>query len=93
MSRLQRERHLKKLDELLSKADDEAFCQLVWAIDALQSDRVGEASPFIRFPGEAATMDIMSDRLIHKWELDVSLTAVRYCEKKTASGAERTSKL
>jgi hypothetical protein len=70
MSRTQRDRYRKKLGELLSHADDEEFCQLVWALDALQSDRVAAASPWIEFPSEAATTTIGSKLALHKWELE-----------------------
>ncbi|MBV9064944.1 MAG: hypothetical protein JO004_04150 [Methylobacteriaceae bacterium] len=82
MSRLQRERHRKKLHELLSKADDEGFCEMVWAIDALQSDRVEAAKPFIEFPPEAATSEIGSDSLIHKWELETLISQLLITPKK-----------
>ena len=70
MSLLNRNRYRKKLDSLLSRADDKAFLQMVWAIDALQSERVVAASRYIYFPSQAATSDISSDFSIRKWELE-----------------------
>lgn len=55
-------------------ADDEAFCQLVWAVDALQSDREQEAKRYIQFPKEAATTDFASGLAVHKWELETLIT-------------------
>jgi hypothetical protein len=65
-----RDRYRKKLQELLSIADDEAFFEMIWAIDALQSERVEAASRCIRFPPEAATSEMASHFRIYKWELE-----------------------
>ena len=70
MSLLNRNRYRKKLRELLSIADDEAFFQMVWAIDALQSGRADAAAHCIRFPQEAATSDMSSRFAVYKWDLE-----------------------
>ncbi|MDF1847015.1 MAG: hypothetical protein P1U69_07440 [Parvibaculaceae bacterium] len=70
MSNFQRDRYRKKLNNVLAKADDEAFIQMAWAIDALQSDRVEVAARFIDFPQEAAESEIASPYSVHKWELE-----------------------
>jgi hypothetical protein len=70
MSMLKRNRFRKKLKKLLSKAFDEQFIQMIWAVNALQSDRIGAASKYLTFPKEAATSAIDSKFAIHKWELE-----------------------
>jgi hypothetical protein len=70
MSLMNRDRYRKKLRELLSLANDENFLRMVWAIDALQSERVTAASRCIRFPTEATASDLTSKFKIHKWELE-----------------------
>jgi hypothetical protein len=70
LNSLNRHRYRKKLTKTLSKADDEAFCQLVWSVDALQSDRVGPASRYLRYPQEAATSDPTSRYAVFKWDLE-----------------------
>ena len=73
MSLLNRDRYRKKLQGLLATADDEAFVELTWAIDALQSGRENVAARFIQFPAEAATSDIASNFAVYKWELETLL--------------------
>src|SRR5271169_86985 len=70
MSPLNRDRHRKKLQDLLSRANDEAFFEMVWAIDALQSGRADVASRYISFPREAVTADMGSSLKIHKWDME-----------------------
>jgi hypothetical protein len=70
MSTLKRDIYRKKLRSLLTKADDEAFFQMVWALDAIQSDRSRKAAPYLNFPPEAVNPDIGSEYAIHKWDLE-----------------------
>src|SRR5436190_839713 len=70
MAAFNRDRYRKKLQELLARAPDEEFFQMIWAMDALQTDRVEAASRYIQFPDEAATSDINSKFAIHPWELE-----------------------
>jgi hypothetical protein len=70
MSRLKRDIPGKKLHRLLAMADDEAFLQMTWAIDSLQSDRVSVAKKYVQFPASAATSDIAATSAIHSWELE-----------------------
>lgn len=70
MSRLKRDMRGKKLRNLLGRADDEAFLQMMWAVDALQSERVDAARNYIQFPASAATSDIGAQSAIHSWELE-----------------------
>lgn len=62
--------YVNKLDALLSYSDDDAFLQMIWAVDALQSDRVEAARKYIAFPPEAANSDMGSPLAVHKWELE-----------------------
>jgi hypothetical protein len=43
---------------------------MIWAVDALQSDRVPVAAGNIQFPASAATSDIGAPNAIHSWELE-----------------------
>src|SRR5258708_24951428 len=70
MSLMNRDRYRKKLQDFLSRAPDEAFFEMVWAIDAVQSDRSDIAARYLRFPAEAATTDIDSKLAIRKWDLE-----------------------
>jgi hypothetical protein len=90
MSRVQLNVHRKKLTSLLSKAPDENFLQLVWAIDALQSDRVEDVEPFITFPAAAATPDHGAKFAIRKWELETLVHQLLIVPKaKPGSGKNR----
>ena len=70
LSILKRDRSRKKLRQLLSHAEDEAFCQMIWAVDALQSGRAEAAARHLRFPAEAATSDMISKFAVYKWYLE-----------------------
>ncbi len=70
MSRLKRDIRGKKLRKFLARADDESFLQLIWAVDALQTDRVPVAKNFIDFPPAAATSDLSVPYAMHAWELE-----------------------
>jgi hypothetical protein len=73
VSLLQRDRYRKKLDKAVSRASDEDFVQMVWAIDALQSERAAAAVKCLNLPAEAETSEISSKYAIHKWELETLL--------------------
>lgn len=81
MSRLRRSMYTNKLDTLLSYADDDAFLQMIWAVDALQSDRVEAAQRYIAFPTGAASSDIGSPLAIYKWELETLVHRVLIAAK------------
>ena len=40
--------HLKQLLKMFARANDAAFLQMIWAVDALQSGREAEAKPHFR---------------------------------------------
>jgi hypothetical protein len=86
MSRLKRDLYRKKLQEVLARADDESFFQMVWAIDALQSGRAEVASQYLRFPPEAANSDITSKYAMHKWELETLIGVLLTTPKYTLRG-------
>jgi hypothetical protein len=90
MSLLNRNRYRKKLQELLARASDEAFFQMVWAIDALQSGRETLAARHIQFPAAAATSDLNSKLAIHKWDLETLIVQLLNAEM---HGARRTAAL
>jgi hypothetical protein len=64
--------HLKQLRKFFARADDTAFLQMIWAVDALQSGREAAAKRFIvSYPPEAAaTSSLRSPLGIHRWELE-----------------------
>ena len=90
MSFFNRDRYRKKLQELLSRADDEAFFQMIWAIDALQSDRVDAAARYIQFPAAAATSDLDLQFAIHKWDMETLIVQLLVTPKsKPREGPQR----
>ena len=64
--------HLKQLLKMFARANDAAFLQMIWAVDALQSGREAEAKPYFSiYPPEAAVgSSIKSPFGIHRWELE-----------------------
>ncbi|ESQ84633.1 hypothetical protein AEAC466_06160 [Asticcacaulis sp. AC466] len=78
MSRLKAELARKKfpklkanIGEVLSAADPESFCQLVWAVWGLQqSEPVRRAAEIISYPVEAMTNAIDSRWAIQPWEIE-----------------------
>ena len=67
--------HLKQLRKFFARADDTAFLQMIWAVDALQSGREATAKRFIgSYPAQAAaTSSLQSPFRIHRWELETLL--------------------
>jgi hypothetical protein len=65
--------HLKQLRKMFARANDAAFLQMTWAVDALQSGREAAAKPyFSSYPSEAAAGSSLrsSPFGIHRWELE-----------------------
>jgi hypothetical protein len=64
--------HHKQLLKMFARANDAAFLQMIWAVDALQSGRVTVAKPyFSTYPPEAAVGSSLDSPLgIHRWELE-----------------------
>jgi hypothetical protein len=47
--------HLRQLRKMFARANDHAFLQMIWAIDALQDDREDVAFHYLKtYPNEAA---------------------------------------
>jgi len=65
--------HLNQLRKLFSRAGDEPFLQMVWAIDALRSGRRAVAARLLTFPRQVADQSIGSRFAIHQWELETLL--------------------
>jgi hypothetical protein len=67
--------HIKQLRKYFARADDRAFLQMIWAADALQSDREAAAKKFMpSYPKEAAVKSsLLSPYGIHRWELETLL--------------------
>src|SRR5260370_31274193 len=67
------EYHLGQLRKMLARANDHAFLQMIWAVDALQDDRADVASAYLTYPKEAAQSTLTSPYAIHRWELETLL--------------------
>ena len=65
--------HRKQLLKVFARANDAAFLQMIWAVDALQSGREATAKRHFRtYPPEAAVKSSLapSKFSIHRWELE-----------------------
>ncbi len=65
--------HLTQLVKMFARANDAAFLQMIWAVDALQSGREAAAKPYFSTypPGAAAKSSLPpSSFSIHRWELE-----------------------
>lgn len=59
------------LSGCLSQADEESFIAMLWALNALQTDRPSPASGFFRaMPQGAAANGILGPHAIYPWELE-----------------------
>lgn len=68
-----RDHYRKKLNKLLSRASNEEFIQLLWAVHILQSENPDPARKFIlpeTIPDGAISAKMPSDFSIHKWEIE-----------------------
>jgi hypothetical protein len=65
--------HLGQLRKMFARANDHAFLQMIWAVDALQDDRADVASAYLTSPKEAAQSTLTSPYAIHRWELETLL--------------------
>ena len=52
--------HLGQLRKMFARADDHAFLQMIWAVDALQDDRSDVVAGFLTYPKEAAQSTLVS---------------------------------
>src|SRR3954463_5478715 len=64
--------HSKQLVKMFARANDAAFLQMIWAIDALESGREDVAKLYLSgYPqGVAAKSSRRSALGIHRWELE-----------------------
>lgn len=81
MSRIRRDLYRGRLNDLLSRADDEAFFILVWAVHAIQTGREDQAAHILSYPKEAATSDIASKFAVHPWRLETLLNELLQAAK------------
>jgi hypothetical protein len=65
--------HRGQLRKMFARANDHAFLQMIWAVDALQDDRADVASAYLPHPKEAAQSTLTSPYAIHRWELETLL--------------------
>lgn len=68
-----REHYRKKLNKLLSRAGNEEFIQLLWAVHILQSENPDPARKFIlpkTIPDGAISAKMPSEFSVHKWEIE-----------------------
>jgi hypothetical protein len=77
--------HLKQLLKMFARANDAAFLQMIWAVDALQSGRQTAAKLyFSTYPPEAAAKSSMDSRFgIHRWELETLIVQLFLVPKET----------
>src|SRR5258708_21763551 len=61
---------------MFARADDHAFLQMIWDIDALQDDRSDVIAGVLTYPKEAAQSTLVSPYAIHRWELETLLIAL-----------------
>lgn len=59
-----------RLSELLGNVNQEAFVQLAWAVNALQSGQAAAARGVISYPAEAATTERGARMRVHEWEIE-----------------------
>lgn len=93
MSRLRRDKARKRLNELLSLADDEAFLVMVWAVDALQSGQADVAARYLTFPCEAKSAGLGDNHFVFKWYLETLVNELLITRKKAHSGRGRRRSL
>jgi hypothetical protein len=66
--------HLRQLRKIFARANDHAFLQMIWAIDALQNDREEVAAQYLKtYPQAAAQSTLTNPYAIHRWELETLL--------------------
>lgn len=74
--RIAKKKRVKARDKLLttlSHLDDALTLQLMWSINALQSDSTADLTPYLRYPKEAERAQLGDPHFALKWELENSL--------------------
>lgn len=70
MTRFRLERAKSRLKQLLQRSDEEAFLQMIWAVNLLQGGEPDTARKFIRAPADAAAAKIGDRYFAYKWILE-----------------------
>lgn len=70
MRQKRRVRMRERLLTCLSHLDDAQTMQLMWAINALQSDNAPNLTAYLRYPREAASSDLTNGYSVQKWEIE-----------------------
>jgi hypothetical protein len=65
---------MSMLRKKLSDTGDPEFLCMIWAVHAIQDERVRQAAKFLNCPPEAATTDMQSKFALYKWELETLIT-------------------
>lgn len=80
----------KRLDWLLGSANDEAFVQLIWAMNLIQGENPAAGLPYVSgVPEGAISGDISNPYFIYKWELETVLNWLLRTRKRRAPGQGR----
>ncbi|MGZ2475520.1 hypothetical protein [Sinorhizobium medicae] len=89
MNRVQMEMAKKKrvkarelLLDTLSRLDDALVLQMMWAMNALQSDDPADVRPYLKYPKEAAIAQLGDKHFAIKWEIENLLLLMLSTSKK-----------
>ncbi|MBN9454252.1 MAG: hypothetical protein J0I42_20125 [Bosea sp.] len=93
MSRQKKELYRRKLDELLSRADDAAFLIMCWATRTLQTGNVRAAAKHLEFPEEAANSDLTNRLAIYPWLIETLANELLVVPKETPRLRTKTKTL
>lgn len=79
-----RDIYRKKLNRYLELAPDEAFSQLIWAANTIQTEKPDKALSYLQnVPREAVTPDITARLFLYKWELETLFNELLTVPKRT----------
>jgi hypothetical protein len=87
---LRRDKARKRLSEIVGLANDESFVIMVWAVDALQSDRADAAARVLSFPKEAKGAKLGDNHFVYKWALETLINELLIARKKARPRKGRT---
>jgi len=75
--------HQQQLLKMFARANDAAFLQMIWAVDALQSGREAAAKPYFSLypPAAIAKSSVRSPVGIHRWELETLIVQLLLAPK------------
>lgn len=89
MSRVGLRLYKSKLNNMLEKANVAEYLQLIWAIDALQSDRERVAARFLSYPEEAVTNSVPDPNFAKKWVLEDLINYALTIDRKNPGSNKR----